>query len=130
MHLHSESDIPAKLTEASRRRHERKSLRHNEQFLRGPIALRWVCAAARLPGKPLAVAMAVMFKVGVERCDTVAVSRKLLERFGVGRQAGYRGLKALEQAKLVEVERHRGRCPRVTVKGAHLSSRSTREAKR
>ena len=83
MHLHSESDIPAKLSEASRKRRAQKVRRHNERFLRGPIALRWVCAAARLPGKPLAVAMAVMFKVGVERCDTVAVSSKLLERFGV-----------------------------------------------
>jgi hypothetical protein len=36
--------------------------------------------------------------------------------FGVGRFAAYRGLAALERAKLVHVERHRGRCPLVTIR--------------
>ena len=116
--------IPERLSEVSRERHARGVTRRSEQFLRGPILLTWLCTAAELPGKALAVAVATLFKSGVEQCDTVVVSRALLQRFGVGRQAGYRGLNALERANLVSVDRCRGRCPRVTVIGARLKSHS------
>lgn len=86
----------------------------------GPIPLTWLSKACRLRGRALAVAMALWFKAGVQRkAPTVVLSHVLLNRFGVtNRKAGYHGLALLEAAGLVEVERHRGRCPRVTIRDA------------
>ena len=123
MGRHSNTDIPARLSEHSRRRRARQSKRRNEQFLRGPISLAWLCAAASLPGKALAVALATLFKSDVEKCDSVSVSPALLQRFGVSRQAGYRALGVLEEAKLVSVDRCRGRCTRVRINGARPISK-------
>ena len=85
--------------------------------MRGPIPLTWLSKACPLPSKALAVAMALWFKAGVQRdMPTVVLSGSLLRKFGVtSRRVGYRGLAALEGAGLVEVERHIGRCPRVTI---------------
>jgi hypothetical protein len=98
--------------------------RPGEEFLCGPIPLNWINRACRLRGKALAVGLALWFKAGTQRDSaTVVLSSKLLRRFGVAdRKAGYRGMTALEDAGLVEVERHRGRCPRVTIRGAPVEA--------
>jgi hypothetical protein len=94
--------------------------RRGERFLLGPIPLAWLCPACRLRGKALTVAMALWFQAGLQGgSPTVVLTRSLLRQFGVtDRHAGYRALKALEAADLVEVERHTGRCPRVTIRNA------------
>jgi hypothetical protein len=64
----------------------------------------------------VAVALALWFKAGTSKGNKpIKVTSKLLERFGVNRKAGYRGLAALESVGLVSVDRHCGRCPRVTI---------------
>jgi len=108
--------IPERLSEDSKRRRAKKVKRDKQAFVRGPIPLSWVQEASRLPGKALAVAMAVYYRDGFEgKREPVAITGKLLEGFGVNTKAGYRALAALEQAGLIAVERHRGRCPRVTL---------------
>ena len=89
--------------------------RRGEEFLKGPIPLHWWCLAASLPGKTLAIGSAIWFKAGVTKRNTIRLTGKLLTKFGVGRKAGYRGLKRLELAELVSVKRHAGRCPVVTI---------------
>lgn len=89
--------------------------RQGEEFLKGPIPLHWWCLAASLPGKTLTIGSALWFKAGVTKKRTVHLTGKLLAKFGVGRKAGYRGLKRLELAGLVSVKRHVGRCPVVTI---------------
>ena len=106
--------IAERLSEASRRRHLAKQKRRRSEFVRGPIPLVWIARAAVLPGRALAVGLAIWFIVGAGRRSN-AVCPSLLSRFGVSRKVAYRGLRALEHAGLVKVERHRGRCPRVTV---------------
>lgn len=61
------------------------------------------------------VAIAVWFLAGVNRDRTVALSGKVLLGMGVSRNAGYRGLEALEAAGLVSAVRRRGRVPIVTI---------------
>jgi len=76
----------------------------------------WICRAAQLQGKPIVVALALMFKAGVaKRKEDLPITTHLLGRFGVSRPAGYRALQKLERAKLVKVDRRRGRAPRVTI---------------
>lgn len=87
--------------------------RRGERFLKGPIPEAWLCRAARLPGKALAVSLALWSQAGVERDRCVKLTTRLRSRFGVGRQASYRALRALEAAGLVSVERHAGRSPTV-----------------
>jgi hypothetical protein len=90
-----------------------------EEFLRSPIPLKWLCRACQLRDKALAVALALWFKAGMEKgreAKPIALTRSLMRRFGVlDRKTSYRALEALESAKLVSVDRHRGRCPRVQI---------------
>ena len=89
--------------------------RHGQEFLCGPIPLDWLQAAAAFPGKTLAVGIALWFKAGATKCRVVQAPGRLLRKFGVSRKAGYGGLKNLEAAGLVEVKRHAGCCPEVTI---------------
>ena len=89
--------------------------RQGEEFLKGPIPLHWWCLAASLPGKTLAIGSALWFKAGITKRNTIHLTGKLLAKFGVGRKAGYRGLKRLERARLISVSRYAGRCPVVTI---------------
>ena len=90
--------------------------RKGERFLRGPIPLPWLQRAATLPGKALAAGIALWFQAGLTKSARVEFCSKLRNGFGISRQAGYRALTALEGAGLVDVERRRGRCARVTLK--------------
>lgn len=85
------------------------------EFLLGPIPLDWIQIAGALPGKTMAVGLACWFRVGLEKRLAITLSHSALHKCGVGPQAGYRGLMALEQAGLVSVTRARGRCPLVTI---------------
>jgi len=91
-------------------RHQRGS-----KFLKGPIPLVWLTAAAKQPGRAVHVALAIWFLAGIKRTPTIALSTSLLSTFGVDRYAGYRGLNALERVRLVSVIRHSGRLPIVTI---------------
>jgi hypothetical protein len=85
------------------------------EFLRGPIPLTWLSPASRLPGKALALALALWFQCGRKNCCEVDMSGKILERFNVSRKAMYHGLKALESAGLVSVVKRPGKNPTVTI---------------
>lgn len=99
-------------------RPSRRAPRHKagHKFLKGPIPLNWLSAAAVQPGKALHVALGLWFWVGVKKSCEVALSMSWLgTTCGVNRYSGYRGLAALEKVGLVSVVRHRGRKPLVTV---------------
>jgi hypothetical protein len=86
-----------------------------EKFLKGPIPLNWISAAARLPGKSLHVAIAIWFTASIEKSATVRLSNLGSLPFGLDRNAKYRALQWLEEARLIEVERKLGRSPMVTI---------------
>jgi hypothetical protein len=92
-----------------------KQRRPRREFIRGPLPVSWIAAAAKLHRQALAVAMAVWFRKGIERAKQFPLYPSALARFGVNRWSGYRALAAMEAAGLVRVERHRGRSPLVTV---------------
>jgi hypothetical protein len=86
-----------------------------QKFLRGPIPWDWLSAAARLRGKALHVALAIWHLAGLKKTMTVELSRVPLESLGVTRQSAYRGVKALENAGLINAGRRSGRKTRVTI---------------
>ncbi|WP_145279440.1 hypothetical protein [Tautonia plasticadhaerens] len=87
------------------------------QFLKGPIPLDWLSAAARLPGKaPLAVALAIRFESGRRGdAESVKVTNPLVARLGVSRKSKYAALSALEGAGLIRVSRQPKKSAVVTI---------------
>ena len=86
-----------------------------EQFLKGPIPWVWLTKAMALPGKALHVGIALWFRAGIERTGTIRLSLTRLRSTGLSRSSACRGLRALEKADLINVERHMGRAPIVTL---------------
>jgi hypothetical protein len=86
-----------------------------ERFLKGPIPLSYLAAAARIPGKALALFIIIKHRCDLERCATVTLPLELLRSFGIDRDSKSRALRALELAGLVRVAREKGRGARVTL---------------
>jgi hypothetical protein len=88
--------------------------RPGEWFLRGPIPWPWLEAAARLPGKSLALALCLWREAGRLRRRTVKLC---LSRAGLGldRQVARRALRSLESAGLVTSVRKPGHGVEVTL---------------
>ncbi len=78
------------------------------QYLRGPIPLDEIQIAAKLGGPCVALLVLIYYRRDVTKLKTVTLPNRLLERFGIGRNAKQRGLKNLEDAKLIDVERSTG----------------------
>ena len=89
--------------------------RRGAWFLKGPVPLSWLIAAARLRGKALHLGVRIWFQAGLTNRREVELSAAGLRSMGVGEKAARNGLRALESAELVTVERHPGRAPRVTL---------------
>ena len=100
-------------------RRKAPTAKKGEHFLRGPIPMDWLKAASKASGKGCGfqVAIALWYLSGLNRqARTVKLSGSILLGMGINRHACYRGLAALEAAKLVEVDRLSGQCPTVTLR--------------
>lgn len=89
-----------------------------ERFLRGPIPWWWLSAAAIASGRgsSFKVAVAIWHLSGLNgQRKTIRLSGRALRDLGVSRYSAYRGLTCLEEAGLLKVRRHLGRCPIVTL---------------
>ncbi len=89
--------------------------RRGEGFLKGPVPLGWLEAAARLPGKSLHAGVALWYAAGLSRSAVIPLSNLAGLRFGMDRNAKYRALEWLEEAGLIKIERKLGRAPVVTI---------------
>jgi hypothetical protein len=94
-------------------------VRRQERFLKGPIPLPNIAAAARLPGQALALFLAVHHQTALTGKASVALPARLLQDLGISRGAKARGLRALEEAGLVTVVRTRGRAAKIQLRNHH-----------
>lgn len=96
----------------------RRPRRTAGRFLRGPVPLAWLMAAARLRTRGLHLALALAYLAGVNKRDhDLKLSYSLLGEFGVDRHAAYRALNDMIAAGLVTVlERLPGRSPVVSLR--------------
>jgi hypothetical protein len=101
-----EVEVP---TADSRRNANRK------RFLKGPISLPELAAAARLPGKALAVYILIRHRCDLQGSSTVTLPSSLLRDFGISRDSKFRALKALEQRGIIQVKREVGLGARITL---------------
>jgi hypothetical protein len=98
----------------SRPTHGRRSnVRH--PFLKGPIRVDWLVAAAGLGHRALRVALAVQYLRGLRKTDTFKMSNITARVWGVDSATKSRGLRKLAAAGLIAVKSHRGASPEVTV---------------
>ncbi len=102
--------------------------RGGKLFVRGPIPWAWLKTAARLPGRALHVGIVLWLESGLRTSAIVALSQQHLRDLGVDRYAGYRGLSRLEQADLVDVQRHPGRLSVVTLRRPAAQGRVSEDA--
>jgi hypothetical protein len=84
-------------------------------FLKGPIRVAWLVAAAALGHKALRVALAVQYLRGLRKSDTFKVSNITARVWGIDSATKSRGLRKLATAGLITVKSHRGASPEVTV---------------
>jgi hypothetical protein len=96
-------------TEVSRK----SKVRHQGRFLKGPIPMHLIAKAAKLPGQALALYLAVHHQTTLTCKDLVTLPSNLLAELGISRDAKARGLRHLEQASLIRIERSCGRSVRV-----------------
>jgi len=66
----------------------------------------------------LALYLLIHHRVTLVRQPQVTLAKKLLDSFGIGRDAKARGLRDLERAGLIEVERAKGRTALVSLRNA------------
>ncbi len=104
-----------KMSPATEARWASKRKSKSEQYISGPIPVPWIVAAGTLPGRAVQVALALWYRHRLDRGGPTVLSRTLLKQFAIGRTTAWRGLRALETAGLVEVDRQRGRAPRVVI---------------
>lgn len=84
-------------------------------ILLGPESVDWLIAAARLPGRSLHVAFALIFAKDDRSMTPIVLHNLPLLQMKLDRCAKYRGLAHLERAGLVRVDRRPGRSPTVTI---------------
>ena len=89
--------------------------RHRDRHLRGRIPVAWLTAASNLPGRSLHVGVALWHAAGLTRSLIVPLGNIPALEFGLNRNAKYRALDWLEDARLISVTRKPGRAPVITI---------------
>ncbi len=90
--------------------------KHAPRFLKGPIPLTTLQKAARLPGKTLALYLALRHRADLACSSTVSLPTDYLNAWGIDKDAKHRALAALERVGLVRVvNRAAGRSMRVAL---------------
>jgi DNA-binding MarR family transcriptional regulator len=91
----------------------RSKIKQGERFLKGPIPLKDIAAASRLPGQALAIFLAIHHQTALTGRPSVTLPVSLLAHLGISRSGKSRGLKALERSGLITVVRSKGRSAKV-----------------
>jgi hypothetical protein len=82
-------------------------------FLKGPVLMRHVAAANRPSGQALALLLAILRRMDLTGKPMVTLPRGLLDELGVSKDAKPRGLRLLEGAGLIVVDRSKGKAARI-----------------
>ena len=94
---------------------KRKQDRINARFLKGPVLMQDIGAAARLPGQALSVLLALHHQTALTKKQWVTLPKGLLMQLGISRDAKARALQQLEAAALIRVVRSKGKTARVCI---------------
>ena len=87
---------------------------HSRLFIRGPIPLWWIQAAACAGGTELGCYL--WYKSGLIRSNTVHLRPSEMKGFGLTEKIRRRQVKALDKAGLVKIHPQPGQCHRVSIR--------------
>jgi DNA-binding transcriptional ArsR family regulator len=90
--------------------------RRADRFLKGPVRMNDIAAAAQLPGKALAVYLAIRHRTDLTRKNAVKLPAGLMRDLGVSKDAKARALRQLEAAGMITVRRQDGQSPIIALK--------------
>src|SRR5262249_31700136 len=93
------------------------TVREASQFLRIPWQQIQMLVHARLSPTAIYIYLALWRQYMIRKVRPLAVTTRTLAEFGFTRHQKTRALTSLERAGIIQVERHRGRNPRVTLLG-------------
>lgn len=79
------------------------------------VRMDWLSRAAALPGKTLAVGLALWSLAAMRRTPTVVLNGRVLALFTISPDAAMDALTRLSDARLISASRGRGRRPAVTL---------------
>jgi DNA-binding MarR family transcriptional regulator len=96
---------PTSVVEVQTEHARRLKARRAEYSLFGPIRIADVQAAAKLGGACLALLLALHYRRAYTGAQSVTLPSGFLSEFGIDKSAKQRGLKRLEEAKLINVKR-------------------------
>lgn len=74
-----------------------------KRFLKGPIPLDWLTAAAQLPGKAINVGIALWWLAGMSKTGILKLTRQSQLALNISKDAVRDGLRRLHQAGLIEL---------------------------
>jgi DNA-binding transcriptional ArsR family regulator len=94
----------------------RRTLSIEGRFIAGPIEAAWVIQAGQLGVKALLLGMVLWHLKGLRKFHTFKVSNMMVREWGITPDAKSRGLRKLERAGLIAVQRQGKRSPQVTLK--------------
>jgi len=81
------------------------------------VNIDWLARCATLPGRTANAGLAIWALVLTSNTTNIAITQATFKRFGVSREASYEALTRLQAARLLHVDRQRGRAARVTLLG-------------
>ncbi len=91
-------------------------LRRASRFLKGPIPLAVLQKAARLPGRSLALYLAIRHRVDLQKSREVSLPTEYLAHWGISKYSKLRAIAALERIELIRVvDRAPGKSIRVAL---------------
>jgi DNA-binding MarR family transcriptional regulator len=96
---------PTRVEEVETEYSRRLKTNRAEHYLQCHIRIDDIRAATRLGGSSLALLLLIYYRRDVTREEAVTLPSELLAGFGIDRSSKHRGLKGLEQAKLIKVKR-------------------------
>jgi hypothetical protein len=110
-----DKDIPVKRVRLNALTGEYSGAPLTEPFLKGPIPMAWLKAAAELPGKAFQLGIAIWWLRPMSKTKSFKLTRRALDFVNISRDATYDALKRLEESGLIRVTRLPGRRATVEV---------------
>jgi hypothetical protein len=102
-HSSTTQRIPEKRIRLDRNTGEWEDNPVKKKFLKGPIPLDWLTAAARLPGKAINVGIALWWLAGMSKTGALKLTRQSQLALNISKDAERDGLRRLRQAGLIEL---------------------------
>ncbi|MDF1659430.1 MAG: hypothetical protein P1U58_17575 [Verrucomicrobiales bacterium] len=103
--------------EYEQRQRERQEVRMRWRFIKGPIPVPWIAKAFSLTPSAEKCAVALCYQRGLCRKHEFKIEPARFRELGIDDTARHRGLRALDQASLIRLQKQTSKTPAVELTG-------------